>query len=117
LLFDNQGMLFCDFYSEEKMKLEVFTPAGSEAVSNRYPYGRRLEDLNGKTIGEISNLLWESDRIFPLIRDLLKQRFPDIKFVSYTEFPSGSDKIIDNEDLAGLALAKGCDAVIGSGAG
>jgi hypothetical protein len=98
------------------MKLEVFTPNGSGLASNKYPYGRRLEDLNGKTIGEISNRLWESDRIFPLIRDLLKKRFPDIKFVPYTEFPSGSDRIIDNEDLGELVLAKGCDAVIGSGA-
>ena len=98
------------------MKLEVFTPAGSGFGSNRYPYSRRLEGLNGKTIGEISNRLWESDRMFPLLRDLLKQRFPDIKFVPYTEFPSGSDRIIDNEDLAGLVLTKGCDAVIGIGA-
>jgi hypothetical protein len=98
------------------MKLEVFTPAGSGLGGNKYPYGRRLADLNGKTIGEISNRLWESDRIFPRMRELLKQRFPDIKFVPYTEFPSGSDRIIDNEDLAGLVLAKGCDAVIGSGA-
>jgi hypothetical protein len=98
------------------MRLDVLTPTGAEAVSNRYPYARRLEDLRGKTIGEISNRLWESDRIFPLIRELLKQRFPDIRFVPYTEFPSGSDRIIDNEDLPGLVLAKGCDAVIGSGA-
>lgn len=98
------------------MKLEVFTPIGSRLDSDKYSYGRRLEDLNGKMIGEISNRLWESDRIFPLIRELLKQRFPDIKFVPYTEFPSGSDRIIDNEDLAGLVKAKGCDAVIGSGA-
>jgi len=98
------------------MKLEVFTPNGSGLGSNKYPYARRLEDLNGKTIGEISNRMWESDRIFPLIRDLLKKRFPDIKFVPYTEFPSGPDKIIDNEDLGGLVAAKGCDAVIGSAA-
>jgi hypothetical protein len=98
------------------MKLEVFTPNGSGLGGNKYPYGRRLDDLNGKTIGEISNRLWESDRIFPLIREVLKQRFPDIKFVPYTEFPSGSDNIIDHEELGKLVLAKGCDAVIGSGA-
>jgi hypothetical protein len=98
------------------MKLEVFTPHGTGLGSSKYSYGRRLEDLNGKTIGEISNRLWEADRMFPRIRELLKQRFPDIKFVSYTEFPSGSDRIVDNEDLAELVLAKGCDAVIGSGA-
>ena len=99
------------------MKLEVFAPNGSGRDSNKYPYARRLANLNGKTIGEISNRLWAADRIFPLIRDLLKQRFPDIRFVPYTEFPSGADRIMDNEDLGELVLAKGCDAVIGASAG
>jgi len=98
------------------MKLEVFVPNGSGRGSNKYPYARRLADLNGKTVGEISNRLWESDRIFPLIRELLKQRYRDIKFVPYTEFPSGADNISDNEELADLVVARGCDAVIGSSA-
>jgi ABC-type amino acid transport substrate-binding protein len=98
------------------MKLEVFNPAGSSRDGNKYPYARRLPDLNGKTIGEISNSLWEANRILPRIRELLKQRFPDIKFVPYTEFPSHADHIQDNEGLADLILAKGCDAVIGSSA-
>jgi hypothetical protein len=99
------------------MKLEVFVPTGAGCKSQQYPYARRLTDLNGKTIGEISNRLWAAERIFPLIRDLLKQRFPDITFVPYTEFPSGADRIMDNEDLGELLLAKGCDAVIGASAG
>lgn len=99
------------------MKLTVFVPTGSARDSNKFPYARRLRDLNGKTIGEISNRLWASDRVFPVIREALKQKFPGIKFVSYTELPSGADKIMDNEDLAELVLAKGCDAVIGASAG
>ena len=99
------------------MQLEVFDPRGSALDAKKYDYAPRLADLNGKTIGEISNRMWESDRIFPLIRDLLKKRYPDIKFVPYTEFPSGVDGISDNEDLGELVLAKGCDAVIGASAG
>jgi hypothetical protein len=98
------------------MKLQVFAPTGSSRDSNKYPYARRLTDLNGKTIGEISNRLWESDQIFPVIRELLTQRFPDIRFVPYTEFPAGADNISDNEKLADLVLEKRCDAVIGSSA-
>lgn len=98
------------------MKLEVYVPTGSGRDGHKYPNARRLTDLNGKTIGEISNRLWESDRIFPLIRELLKRRFPDVRFVPYTEFPSGADHISDNEQLADLVVAKGCDAVIGSSA-
>jgi hypothetical protein len=101
---------------EEKMQFDVFDPSGAALDSNKYHYAPRLLDLNGKTIGEISNRLWESDRIFPVIRNLLKQRFPDIKFVVYSDFPSGVDNIQDNEGLVDLVVAKGCDAVIGSSA-
>lgn len=98
------------------MKLEVFVPTGSARDANKFPYARRLPDLNGKTIGEISNSLWEANRIFPRIRELLKERYPDIKFVPYTEFPNHADHIQDNEQLADMVIAKGCDAVIGSSA-
>jgi hypothetical protein len=98
------------------MQLEVFAPTGSSRDSNKFPYARRLPDLNGKTIGEISNRLWEADRIFPRIRELLKQRYPDIRFVPYTEFPSHADHLQDNEELPNQILAKGVDAVIGSSA-
>ena len=99
------------------MRLEVFNPTGSVRKSNSFSHARRLTDLNGKTIGEISNRLWEADRIFPVIRESLKQRFPDIKFVPYTEFLSGSAGIIDAENMGELALSKGCDAAIGASAG
>lgn len=96
------------------MQIEVFDPTGAGGNGNKFPYARRLPDLNGKTIGEISNRLWESDRIFPLIREELKKLYPDIKFVPYTDFPNTADKISDNEELPDLVLAKGCDAVIGA---
>jgi hypothetical protein len=95
------------------MQLEVFDPRGSALDAKKYDYAPRLTDLNGKTIGEISNRMWESDRIFPLIRDLLKKRYPDIKFVPYTDLPSGLDNIQDNEEIGDIVAAKGCDAVIG----
>ena len=75
------------------MKLEVFVPTGSGRDSNKFPYAPRLPNLNGKTIGEISNRLWEADRIFPRIREVLTQLYPDIKFVPYTEFPHHADDI------------------------
>ena len=98
------------------MQLEVFIPTGSGGNGNKYPYARRLPDLNGKTIGEISNRLWESDRMFPLIREELKKRYPDIKFVPYTELPNTADNIVDNEELPNIILSKGIDAVIGASA-
>lgn len=98
------------------MELTVFNPCGSTLDANKFDYAQRLNDLKAKTIGEISNDLWESQRIFPLIRKLLKKRFSDIKFVPYTELPHGADNIIDNEELGDIVIAKGCDAVIGASA-
>jgi hypothetical protein len=95
------------------MKLEVFDPCGTVPDAEQHRYALRLNDLNGKTIGEISNRMWESDRIFPLIRDLLKGKYPDIQFVPYTDLPSGLDNIQDNEQIGEIVAAKGCDAVIG----
>ena len=51
-----------------------------------------------------------------MIRELLKKRYPDIKFIPYTEFPNTADKISDNEELPDIVLARGCDAVIGASA-
>lgn len=99
------------------MILEVFDPTGSAPDANKHRHAPRLSGLNGKTIGEISNRLWSADRIFPVIREALLKRFPDIRFVPYTEFPSGADAIMDNKQLGELVLSKGCDAVIGASAG
>ena len=98
------------------MGIEVFNPCGNTLGKNKFNYARRLDDLNGKTIGEISNMLWESHRIFPLIRDLLKRRYPEVRFVPYTELPHGADDIVDNEEIGDIVAAKKCDAVIGASA-
>jgi hypothetical protein len=77
-----------------------------------------LSDLNGKIIGEISNGEhggWEVDRTFALIRQQLQERYPDIKIIPYTEFPSGVSGI-DVDNIGDIAAAKGCNAVIGGNA-
>ncbi len=93
------------------VKLEVFNPSGIEP-EQMFPYAPRLSNLNGKTIGEVSDGAWEDNRTFPLIRQMLKERFPDIKIVPYTEFPVGI-RDIDIDNIGDLVAAKGCDAVIG----
>lgn len=101
------------------IKIEVYDPSGfSESMEPSY-YAPRLPDLKGKTIGEISNGEhggWEIDRTFPLIRQLLKKRFSNIKIIPYTEFPSGV-KGIDVDNIGDIVAASGCDAVIGGNAG
>ena len=98
-------------------KFDVVSPAGLEAVKviQARP---RLPDLNGKTIAEVWNGVFKGDTVFPLLRKLLKQRYPDINIVPYTEFYHlpGSDVPAHQralvEEVVGQLQARGCDAVI-----
>jgi hypothetical protein len=101
------------------VKLEVFDPSGYSEFMQQSQYASRLSDLKGKTIGEISNGEhggWEVERTFPLIRQLLNERYPDVKIIPYTEFPSGVNGI-DVDNIGDIVKARGCDAVIGGNAG
>ena len=91
------------------VELEVLNPTGAREVSN--VHAPRLPDLNGKTICELSNGIWEMHRTFPLIRELLQKRFPAVKIIPYTEFPVGT-RNIDDERIAAMVKAKGGHAVI-----
>ncbi len=96
--------------------LEVFNPSGSIEATDSCHYAPRLKDLRGKTICELSNGVWNHENTFPLIRQLLTKRFPGMMFVPYTELPVGVHPI-DNDNIANLVVARGCDAVIGGNSG
>ncbi len=103
-------------------RLSVVSPVGLEAVELKRA-ARRLDGLNGKTIGEIWNGVFKGDMTFPLIRKLLTQRYPRLNIIPYTEFPHlpGNDHPTQQWErarhIAALAKEKGCDALIsGNGA-
>jgi len=90
------------------ISLELYDPTGVvEATEN---HSQRLADLKNKTIGELSDRVWEHDRTFAFIRELLQKRFPDIKIIPYTEFPNVYG--ITEDVLTKKLKEKGCDAVI-----
>ncbi len=95
------------------VSLEVYDPTGTIQITELY--APRLANLGGKTICELSNYSWESDRIFPIIREMLQRRFPDIRIVPYIEFPRVYD--IKADVLAKLLSEKGCDGAIVGNAG
>ena len=106
----------------QKKKLAVVSPVGADAVKPSRA-AQRLDGLEGKTICEIWNGVFKGDITFPIIRTLLKEKYPELKVIPYTEFPYAP--ISDNptqqrqhaQQLAALAKEKGCDAVIfGNGA-
>jgi len=103
-------------------KLRVLSPVGGEEIKQS-DAARPLTDLNGMTIGEIWNGLFRGDETFPLLRRRLLEQYPGLKIVPYTEFPFvfGGDSPAEQRryatQLAQMAKAKGCDAVIsGNGA-
>ena len=112
----------------EKNTYEVISPLGRslKAVTNAAP---GLNDLKGKTICELSGNLYNAHVSFPIIREMLKELYPDIKIVPYQEINAGlsQDTVItysgDTESqeekeraVVKIAREKGCDAfIIGNG--
>ena len=91
-----------------EVSLEVYDPSG--IIETTELFAPRLTDLNGKTICELSDLSWEDHRTFPLIRELLQKRFPDVKIIPYTEFPGVYG--VEADVLSKMLREKGCDGVI-----
>lgn len=111
------------------MKFQVVSPVGESTVTI-IPFAPRLGTLSGKTICELSSNMYNAEISFPIIREMLKKRYPDIKVIPYTEMNEGlpeftvmtySGKTEDQEKKTGAAVAlakdKRCDAVITGNAG
>jgi hypothetical protein len=102
--------------------LSVISPIGAEAVEQKN-LAKRLDTLNGKVVAEIWNEDFKGDIMFPIYRELLKERFPDVKIVPYTEIPYASLKgtpAYQREVLSRIIAAlkeKGADAVIAGNGG
>lgn len=99
----------------------VVSPEGLEAVKQSAA-APRLDSLEGKTIGELWNGVFKGDVTFPMIRAMLKEKYPGITIVPYTEFPHAwvSDNPARQRELAreiaALVQEKGCHAVISGNA-
>jgi len=55
---------------------------------------KRLETLEGKTVAQLWDFVFRGDEVFAALEEGLKDRFPNIRWVSYKEFGSthGSDE-------------------------
>jgi hypothetical protein len=102
--------------------IEIVSPIGRESIGKQN-LAPRLDTLAGKTIGESWNLDFKGDIMFPIYRELLKERFPDVNFIPYTEFPKSTlsgmpeyQKEV-SQQIASVAKEKGCDAMISGNGG
>jgi hypothetical protein len=88
-------------------------PAGATAGVSR-----PLDNLEGKTIGEVYNNHFKGELMFRTYRRLLKEKFPGINIIPYDQFPTvyvggdaASQKRVARE-IAAIAKEKGCHAII-----
>jgi hypothetical protein len=89
--------------------LEVFDPTGASEVTRLH--APRLPDLAGKTVAFLSNDMWQAHRMLPMLREMLQQRYRDIRIIAESEFPMGNVPI-DRDDTVEQVLARNADAVI-----
>lgn len=89
--------------------LEIFDPSGATEITRLH--ATRLSSLEGKTVAMLSDDMWQSHRMLPLLREMLEEHVANITVIPETAFPMGNSAI-DRDETADMFLAKGVDAVI-----
>ncbi len=49
-------------------------------------FARRLDTLQGKTVGFLWDWVFRGDEIFPMIEEALAKRYPGLRFIGYEVF-------------------------------
>ena len=100
-----------------KETLKVISPEGLPLGSTG-GVSRPLDTLKGKTIGEVYNNHFKGELMFQTYRRLFEEKYPGIRIIPFDQFPivyvggdAASQKRIAKE-IAAIAKAKGCDAII-----
>ena len=99
--------------SVDEPRFDVLWPLSRKMVKSTKA-APRLDDLNGKTICELWDVIFRGETIYPLVREYIKARYPGVKFVDYTQF-GNFHGVHEHEVMAGLPdewRKHGCDAII-----
>lgn len=64
----------------ESVELTVYDPTGSIEITQTF--APRLDSLDNKTIAFVGDDMWEEDRTFPLIKQLMEQKYPSITILT-----------------------------------
>ena len=91
------------------VKLEFHDPAGTLKVTQ--PHAPRLDTLEGKRIGIVTNDQWQAYRMLPMLKSLLEEDFKNIEVLPIDAYPQGN-LLIGTEETAKAVKASGVDAVI-----
>ena len=89
--------------------IEFFDPSGR--LEARQAHAPRVDSLEGKRIGFVSNEQWQAYRMLPLLKTLLERDVPGVIVLPIDAFPQGN-ALIGTEETASLVKRSGVDAVI-----
>jgi hypothetical protein len=89
--------------------LEFHDPSGALEVD--VPHAPRLDTLEGKRIGIITNDQWQAYRMMPALKGMLEADFKDIEVLPIDTYPQGN-LLIGTEETANAVRKSGVDAVI-----
>jgi hypothetical protein len=100
-------------YATDPVKLTLLDPTGAQEITHLF--AARLPDLNNKVIAELAvdPTKWQPHRTMPFIEELLKQQFPDIRFIPMQEFPMGI-QVSENRVIQMVAARKPDAVIIGN---
>ena len=92
---------------------EVVLPRGKRTTET-VRLAKRLDTLEGKTVGALWDWIFRGDQMFPVIEKELAKRYPNSKFVGYEVFDSihGAEETKVLAALPDKLKQNKCDAVI-----
>ena len=91
------------------MRFDFHDPGGTLSVTQ--PHAPRIDTLNGKKIGFLTNDQWQAFRMLPRLRELIAEDFPRAQILPLDAFPQGNAEI-PKEATAELVKLAEVDAVI-----
>ncbi len=91
----------------------VVWPRGAKTVDIK-PLARRLDTLEGKTIAFLWDNLFRGDEIWPMLKDELSRRYPNMTFIDHDAFGSthGDEEHRVLAELPGKIKSLRIDAVV-----
>jgi len=89
--------------------LEFHDPSGTLEVTQ--PFAPRLDTLEGKRIGIVTNDQWQAYRMMPKLKEMLEADFPGVEVLPVDAYPQGN-LLIGTEETAKAVKLSGVDAVI-----
>ncbi len=89
--------------------LEFHDPSGTLEVTQ--PFAPRLDNIEGKRIGIVTNDQWQAYRMLPKLKELIEADFKGVEVLPLDVYPQGN-LLIGTEETAAAVKKSGVDAVI-----